>query len=209
MEKYKKTILVTFFVTLLPIAVGLLLWNQLPEQLATHFSMNGTPDGWSSKAFAVFGLPLLLAGVHLICIVATLNDPKKQNIGKKMLTLVFWIIPVLSCVVNGSVYALALGVPVNIASLTYVLIGFSFLFLGNYMPKNHQNYTVGIRLPWTLNSKENWNRTHRFASRLWMLAGIVIILNGLFQFTWLLLPVILVMVALPMIYSFILHKKGI
>lgn len=209
MEKYKKTILVTFFVTLLPIAVGLLLWNQLPEQIATHFGMNGIPDGWSSKGFTVFATPLLLAGIHWLCVVVTMNDPKKYNIGEKMLKLMLWIVPVLSCVTNGSIYAIALGIPLNISSLISPMLGLLFMLFGNYMTKNHQNYTIGIRLPWTLNSKENWNRTHRFASRLWMLAGAVMILNGLLQQVWLLFVIIVVTAVLPMIYSFTLHKKGI
>lgn len=209
MEKYKKTILMTFFVTLLPIAVGLLLWNQLPEQIATHFAMNGTPDGWSSKGFTVFATPLLLAGVHWLCVVVTMNDPKKYNIGEKMLKLILWIVPVASCVTNGAIYAIALGIPLNISSLISPMLGLLFMLFGNYMTKNHQNYTIGIRLPWTLNSKENWNRTHRFASRLWMLAGAVMILNGLLQQEWLLFVIIVVTAVLPMIYSFMLHKKGI
>lgn len=209
MKMYKKQIFLTTLITLLPIAVGLLLWNQLPEQIATHFSMNGTPDGWSSKGFTVFVLPLVLAGVHWICIVATFHDPKKSNIGEKMLQLVLWIVPILSCVTYGAIFAIALGVPMNMSSLVSPMLGLLFLILGNYMPKNHQNYTIGIRLPWTLNSQENWNRTHRFASRLWMLAGAVMILNGLLQQEWLLIGIIFVTGVLPMVYSFMLYKKGI
>ncbi len=209
MKAYKKQLLITTLITLLPVAAGLILWNQLPESIPVHFDMNGVADGWAGKPVAVFGLPLLLAAVHLLCIVATLNDPKKQNIGKKMLLLLFWTTPVLSCVCNGAIYASAMGLSVNIVDCTMILVGVMFVLLGNYMTKNHQNYTVGIRLPWTLNSPENWNRTHRFASRLWIAAGIAILLNCFFHFTWLLLAAILLAAVLPMAYSFILFKKGI
>ena len=58
-----------------------------------------------------------------------------------------------------------------------VILGVLFMILGNYMTKTHQNYTIGIKLPWTLNSTENWNKTHRLASRLYALAGAILILS--------------------------------
>ncbi|MBQ4504805.1 MAG: DUF1648 domain-containing protein, partial [Firmicutes bacterium] len=58
MKRNKGILIITTLITALPILVGLILWNQLPEQVATHFNFAGEADGWSSKAFAVIGLPL-------------------------------------------------------------------------------------------------------------------------------------------------------
>ena len=68
----------TSVITLLPVFIGLFLWNQLPDSVATHFGLNNQPDGYSSKAFAVFGLPLILLAVHLVCVVATNIEPKSK-----------------------------------------------------------------------------------------------------------------------------------
>lgn len=57
MKKYKWSLLLGSLLSLSPILIGLLLWNQLPAKLPTHFSTGNTPDGWSSKAITVFGLP--------------------------------------------------------------------------------------------------------------------------------------------------------
>ena len=78
----KKLLLLTSVITLLPVFIGLFLWNQLPDSVATHFGLNNQPDGYSSKAFAVFGLPLILLAVHLVCVVATNIDPKSKDINK-------------------------------------------------------------------------------------------------------------------------------
>ena len=59
-KQYKKTLIITSLILLIPIAVGLLLWNQLPDVIPTHWGINGEVDGWSSKPFAVFFLPLFL-----------------------------------------------------------------------------------------------------------------------------------------------------
>lgn len=64
-KQNKKMIILTSIVTLLPIVIGLLLWNQLPQSIATHFNFNGQPNGYSSKNFTVFVLPLILLISHL------------------------------------------------------------------------------------------------------------------------------------------------
>ncbi len=207
MKQYKGKIILTSIITLLPMLVGVLLWNKLPDTVATHFGSNGEANGWSSKAFAVFGLPAFLFVVHIFCVAVTLNDPKKRNIGKMMLTMIFWIVPVCSIIANGSTFAYALGIQVDFNLVVGGMLGILFLVLGNYMSKNQQNYTVGIRLPWTLNSEENWNKTHRLASKLWVAAGIVFLLNIFLRSDVILIGALVLTVVIPAVYSFILYKK--
>ena len=171
MKNYKKTIIITTLITLLPILLGVILWEKLPDSIATHWGADGQADGWSNKAFAVFGLPCILAAIHLFSVCIMLNDPKRKNIHKKPLTLVFWIVPVVSFVVNGFTYMAALGSDIDITLIISILVGVLCIMLGNYMPKLQQNYTVGIKLPWTLNSAENWNRTHRLGGKLFIVGG--------------------------------------
>ncbi len=207
-KKNWKVLLITSLVTLLPVLVGVVLWNQLPEQMPTHWNAAGEVDGWSSKPFAVFGLPLILLAAQWLCTLGTGADPKKNNHPKKILHLVLWIIPVLSVVLHTVTYAAALGKEVRMEMVIPVLIGILFAIIGNYLPKCKQNYTIGIKIPWTLNSEENWNRTHRFAGRLWVVCGLAIMLTGFFGGFWIFLPIVLLMVIVPFIYSYMLHRKG-
>jgi len=208
-KKNWKTLLVTSIVLLLPVLAGVLLWNQLPEEMPTHWSAVGEIDGWSSKPFAIFGLPLLMLVIHWVCVLGTSADPKKNNHSGKVLHLVFWIVPVLSVVLHTVTYAAALGKEVRMELVMPVIIGLVLAIVGNYLPKCKQNYTIGIKIPWTLSSEENWNRTHRFAGRLWVACGIVIILTGFFGGFWIFLGIALLMVLAPLIYSYILFRKGI
>lgn len=208
-KKYKWTLILACIVSICPIIVGLILWNQLPDRIATHFGSGGEANGWSSKAFTVFGIPGIMTAVELILFFATTNDPKKRNIDEKLMRLILWIIPVFSLIVNFSCYAIALGKKVDIGMITNVCVGIVFIIMGNYMHRIKQNYTVGIKLPWTLNSEENWNRTHRMASWLFVLCGILFIINGaVLQTEWMVGAAIL-MAVVPGLYSFILYKKGI
>ena len=77
------------------------------------------------------------------------------------------------------------------------------------MPKVKQSYTIGIKLPWTLNSEENWNRTHRFAGGIWMLAGVLVLVGGFAEQFWLVFVALVLAVAIPTVYSYLLYKKGI
>ena len=208
-KKNLKTMIITSIIILAPILVGLLLWEQLPAELATHFNENGEPNGWSSKPFAVIGMPLFLLAVHWFCAFFTGVDPKKENISNKTMILVLWICPVVSIFGCGSTYMYALDNSMNTTSMGFLLVGCVFLVVGNYMPKMKQTYTLGIRLPWTLNSEENWNRTHRLAGRVWMIAGVLVLIGGFMEQFWIVFVALLLAVAIPTIYSYTLYKKGI
>lgn len=207
MKEYRKKIIITSLITLFPIVIGLLLWNKLPDRIATHFGADNTPDGWSSKVFAVFGLPVILFVLHLMSLCVTLNDPKKRNVGKMLLSVIFWIIPVLSIVMNPITYGIALGMKIDISVIATLMIAVLFIILGNYMSKNRQNYTVGIRLPWTLASEENWDKTHRMASKLWVVGGIILFANVFFRQLAVMLIVIIAATIIPIIYSFVLYRN--
>ena len=208
-KKNWKVLTLTTIVMLLPALAGLILWNQLPEKMPTHWNAAGEVDGWSSKAFAVFGLPLIMVAAQWLCMLGTAADPKRKNHPEKVLHLVLWIIPVLSVVLHAVTYATALGHSVPIEVVMPILIGLIFTIIGNYMPKCKQNYTIGIKIPWTLDNEENWNKTHRFAGFLWTICGLLIMLTGFFGGFWVFLPITLLMVLAPIIYSYILHRKGL
>lgn len=215
-KTYGKTVIITTLITLLPIVIGLILWDRLPDTIATHWGADGEANGWSDKAHAVFFLPCMLAVIHLIAAAVVLADPKRKNIHRKPMMLTLWIVPVISLITNGSTYVIALGADLNMSVFLCLVIGIVFILLGNYMPKLQQNYTVGIKVPWTLNSEENWNRTHRLAGKMFVLGGIIIAVSGFINTFAGDSAVFLVMVAIAIIcclipagYSFWLFKKGI
>ena len=208
-KKHWKLLLLTSIIILLPILAGLILWDQLPQQIPSHWNANGEIDGWSSKGFAVFGLPFIMLAVQYLCVLATAADPKKANHPDKVLQLVLWIIPLLSVILLSITYAVALGEEVQMDVVMPVLVGLVLTLVGNYMPKCKQNYTIGIKIPWTLHSEENWNRTHRFAGRLWVVCGLGIMVTGFLGGFWYAMTLTLLMVLAPVLYSYLLHRRGI
>ena len=206
----KKTLIIASIVTILPILIGLLVWDRLPDVMATHFGMDNEANGWSSKAFAVFGLPLFLLAMEWIAAVVTSQDPRRQNISPKMFTLVLWIIPMVSVVCGAAIYTYNLGMKVDISFFAMLFTGLMFIVIGNYLPKARQNYTIGIKIPWTLADEENWNRTHRLAGYLWVAGGILMILAALTGFSsirWFFV-ILTVMTIVPCLYSYWIYARG-
>lgn len=205
----KKTLIITSILTILPILIGVFFWNRLPDVMATHFGANNEANGFTSKAFAVFGLPLILLAAEWFGALVTSHDPKKQNISPKMFAFVLWIVPVVSLIGAATIYPYNLGYQIDITFIAELLLGVIFIVVGNYLPKARQNYTIGIKIPWTLANEENWNRTHRLAGYLWVIGGILMViaaLTGIAKTQWM-IAVFFVLAIVPYVYSYWLHVK--
>ena len=206
----KKKLIITSIVILVPIIAGVFLWNKLPDKIPTHWNAAGEVDGWSSKAFAVFGLPGFLFAVHWLCLLASSADPKKQNIEGKVLYIVLWMCPVISVLGAVLMYGTALGMEFRVEKIIPSLVGVVFIVVGNYLPKCKQSYTMGIKLPWTLNDEENWNRTHRLGGKLWVACGAVVILSMFLPNKFMVaifFSVVSVATFVPTVYSYLIFRE--
>jgi uncharacterized membrane protein len=208
-KKNLKILILTSIMILLPIIAGVILWDKLPEQMPIHWNISGEVDKWCGKAFAVIAMPLLMLAIHWICLAITFSDPKNHGNSGKILHITFWIIPVINLALSAFTYSAAMGNAIKTELFASLLLGFIFIVTGNYMPKCRQSYTVGIKLPWTLHSEENWNKTHRFAGRVWLVGGVIITVGGFFGSFFITLAVAPLMALLPILYSFMLHRKGV
>lgn len=197
-------------VIVFPILIGLLLWNQLPDRIATHWDTQGVANGWSSKAFTVFALPCILLILHWVCVLASNADPKWKNYPAKMLSIVLWICPAISVILMVFVYGVALGLDLKMERIMPLLVGAMFVVVGNYLPKCKQSYTMGIKLPWTLHDEENWNRTHRIAGKLWVGVGVLAMFSALLPSKSIFIVFMLILsvaVIVPTVYSYLLFKN--
>lgn len=205
MKPYRKTLMITSLVTLLPMLWGLLLWNRLPQEIITSWNFNGAANETHSRGFVVFGIPLFLLFFQWFSILATSQDPKNRGRNQKPLKLFLWVIPVLSNLILGLMYAISLGTHISPVSVIEVFLGILFVAIGNYLPKCRQNSTLGLRIYWTLKSEANWNATHRFAGKVWVIGGILMVGVAFLPTSlspWLFLAALLVIIALPLGYSY-------
>ncbi len=208
-KKINLSMVLTTIICLLPVILSVILYSQLPDKIPIHFNISGQPDNYAAKFVACFILPFAFAILNLFVHFILNSDPKKANSSETMKTISKWIIPVLSVICLPISLFLSLGKNIPVHIIIPALVGVLILVCGNYLPKNRQNYTVGIKLPWTLHSEENWNKTHRMAGFLWMIGGAIIIIISFFQFIniAIVLVIVIILTIVPVIYSYILYRR--
>lgn len=210
MKHTKLNIILSCIILVAPMIFGMIVWNKLPESMPIHWGVHGEVNGWSSKLFAVFVLPLLILAIHGICIFASRKDFRNKKQSPKVMGLVLWICPLLSLMANSLTYAVALGKEINVLFVVSLTMGALFVLIGNYLPKCQQNLIVGIRIIWTLKNEANWNATHRFAGKVWVIGGLLLMASSLLPYSilpWAMITLLVVFIGLPVLYSYRFHKK--
>lgn len=210
-ETFKKELPILGFV-LLPFVYLAYLWNSLPEKVPIHWNLKGEIDDWGSK-LSLIGLVFLLPVLTYVLMLAIPKiDPKKriEFMGGKYyqikLVLVCFM-SVLALFIIHSSKSQTLSSP----SIVFVLIGLLFMALGNYFKVIKQNYFLGIKTPWTLESEEVWKLTHILAGKLWIVGGLLVVIFSLvipenINF-YLFLTITAIISIVPIVYSYLIFRK--
>lgn len=200
---------------LLILAIGVLgfyFYPQLPDRVPTHWGVNGEINGWSSKNFAVYFFPALTLLLYALLSVFPIIDPLRKNI-ETFANLYYWF-KVVFVAFMGGMYFMTLwagvGHAVNVQMLVMLGIAVLFLFIGLILPKIKRNYTIGIRLPWTLHSEKTWEKTHAFGGKLFIvmaaLMAVLAFIKGAYAF-WILIGGMILLLATLMVYSYWQYRK--
>lgn len=209
--KNKKTKILFWFLAVLPFLISAGFYSRLPARVVTHFNASGTPNGYSSRAVAAFGLPAFYLAVVLLLVVMMKIDPKNKNIERspQLRAAVLWGVVLILNLVHIATMLNAVKIRVSINIMLGIAVGLLFIFIGNYLPKCKPNYTMGIRLPWTLYNEENWRKTHRFAGPLWIIGGVLITLSSFLAFAWVVVALVVcgLLCAAPAAYSYLLFRR--
>jgi len=192
---------------------GLLLWNRLPEQMASHWNINDQVDGYMSRFWSVFMLPLISLGVFLLFLVIPNIDPLKANIAQFRDAFNLFVTLITGFMLY--IYALTL-----LWSLGYTTFGMSrailpamgllFIFIGYMLRKAKRNFFIGIRTPWTLSSDKVWDETHRLGAVLFTISGVLALIGAFFGGTaafWLFFAPLMGSAVFLVIYSYVLYKQ--
>jgi len=192
---------------------GLLLWNRLPEQMASHWNINDQVDGYMPRFWGVFMLPLISLGMFLLFLVIPNIDPLKVNIAQFRKAFNLFIMLITGFMLY--LYALTL-----LWSLGYTTFGMSramlpalgllFIFIGTMLRKAKRNFFIGIRTPWTLSSDKVWDETHRLGAILFMISGVLAFIGAFFGGTTafgLFFAPLMGSAIFLVIYSYILYKQ--
>lgn len=212
MNKYLKESFQWAFIAL-PYVYLSTIWNQLPERVPTHFNMEGIANDWSNKDTLLFipgGLGII---IYFSMLIVPFLDPKKkiQQMGDKYSTFRLMLTIFISLLATYMLYVSNAGSIKN-SNMLFALLGLLFAMLGNYLQTVRQNYFIGIRTPWTLESEQVWKSTHRLAGRLWTVGGVLItilafLINNHHLFLTIFFIIIGILSFVPYIFSYIEFRK--
>ncbi|ACV61001.1 protein of unknown function DUF1648 [Desulfofarcimen acetoxidans DSM 771] len=202
-------LLILIFLSLL---AGYTVYPHLPERVATHWSLSGDVNGYSSRFWGAFGIPLMTGGLYCLLLFLPLIDPQKENY--KKFAAAYKVIRSLLVVFMFGIYTViilnALGYDIPVKKITMLGVSLLFMVIGNFMGQIRQNYFVGIKTPWTLASEEVWQKTHRLSGKIWVAAGFLGIAGTLIDKPAgrvLLIAALAIAVIIPVIYSYLEYQK--
>ena len=192
---------------------GLLLWNRLPDQMASHWNANDQVNGYTTKFWGVFILPLITLGMFVLFLVIPAIDPLKANIVQFREAFNLFIVLMVAFMVY--IYGLTLAWNLGYASFKMSgamlpALGLLFIFIGFMLRQAKRNFFIGIRTPWTLSSDRVWEETHRLGAVLFMISGALAFIGGLFGGTtafWLMFIPIMGSTLFLLVYSYVLYQR--
>ena len=212
MSTRSTTIIVLIMIAAATLA-GLLLWNRLPDQMASHWNINDQVDGYIPKFWGVFLLPLITLGMFVLFLVVPSIDPMKANVAQFRDAFNLFIVLIVGFMIYLYSLTLAWSLGYNNFRMSGTMlpaIGLLFIFIGFMMRQARRNFFIGIRTPWTLSSDTVWNETHQVGAVLFMISGALAFLGGLFGGTtafWMMFAPIIGSTIFLLIYSYVLYQR--
>ena len=149
-------------------------------QLAIHWNVDGIADGFAGRE-ALLLLPAIFGLTALLTALAIRFDPKRDNIVRsaEALGYVAMGLILLFAVTQSAIINSGYGEAARLDHAVPVVLGALFVLLGYAAPQIKQNYTIGVCLPWTLESVAAWDAAHITVGRAWIVTGTVTALLGL------------------------------
>lgn len=193
------------------------IWKDLPQTIPTHFGIDGTADKFGDKSEIVLA-PVIMTVVGLLLYFILQNihkiDPKKKYSAATsgvMSKIAVMVLVLLSAVTMFILYWTTKGKVEGMAAFFFGLSLF-LAYIGNLMHSVKPNYFVGFRIPWALESEENWTKTHRLASKIWFTGGILLAVVSLLAGTKALLIIfissVFLMTIIPVIFSYSIYVRS-
>lgn len=211
--KTKTTIILVLAFIAVGLAAGFLFWEQLPEQMASHWNVNDEADGYTSKFLGVFLMPLVALGLFGLFITLPNIDPLKANIEEFRGAFNLFIVLMIAFMMYVHALTLVWNLGYQNFKFSQALVpsfGALFIFIGYMLKQAKRNFFIGIRTPWTLSSDSVWDKTHRLGGNLFMLAGVFALVASFFGGAaafWLMFVPLIASVLFLVIYSYILYRS--
>ena len=167
-------------------ALAAVTWNSAPDRIPVHFGFDGQVDRYGGKFEGLLVLPLVSVALYFVMRLLPRFDPGRANYANFAgpYATMRLSLTVALATIYGISHLTMLGEPANVATMMPLLMGAVFILLGGVLGKVRPNWFVGIRTPWTLSSKQAWNRTHRVGGWVFMVLGVLTMAAAALRAEW-------------------------
>jgi uncharacterized membrane protein len=208
----RTTLIIVSILIVASTLAGLLLWNQLPDPMASHWGTDDQVNGYMSKFWGVFLMPVITITMLLLFLVIPSIDPLKANIAKfrDYFNSFITLITAFMVYIYGLTLVWNLGyTSFRMSTAMLPAMGLLFIFVGVMIGKAKRNFFIGIRTPWTLSSDKVWDETHRVGSKLFIASGVLSLLGAFFPdyAFWFIMVPVLGTALFTVVYSYILFQR--
>jgi len=207
----KKSEIICGVLILISFIAGIYLYSQMPDRMASHWNISGDVDGYMSKFWGIFLVPLVAFGLFLLFFIIPFIDPKKHNIEQFRVYYDRFFIVIIVFILY--IYLLTLlwnlNVRFNLIQLMTPAFAVLFYYTGVVISHAKMNWFIGIRTPWTLSSEKVWNQTHILGGKLFKITGIIALLAIIFvnyALFFILVPLIVVGIY-TVVYSYFAYRE--
>ena len=141
---------------------------------------------------------------------ALLLSPKQYRTDELVLyTALFQVLlTAFLCTIAVLVLLESLGHDTRLDRVIFAGIGLILMVVGGILGRVRKNFFLGIRTPWTMRNDEVWDRTHRLGGKMFMLAGLLLVINAFVRLDLrLTLPAVVVLMLIPVVYSWIIYRQ--
>ncbi|THD77362.1 MAG: DUF1648 domain-containing protein [Phenylobacterium sp.] len=163
------------------LALAGLAWAYLPTQLAVRWDIHGDPAGYLDRLPALLIVPAIGFALTAFFALAPTLMPARSRLERSAVAwTAIWMV-VLGNMLFSQILLVAanLGLPLDVARCSDLYAAVVIFVTGNWLGKLRHNPLFGLRTPWTVADERVWDKTHRFAGRLLVLAAVVLAAAGL------------------------------
>lgn len=196
---------------LLAFATAIYFEPLMPVRMASHWNWQGNVDGYMSRSLALFFFPFFMIGLTLLFYFIPKIDPQKKNIEK------FWnsydsfvlVFNIFMFYLYSMTIVWNMGFKMNMNAVLMPGFAFLFYFCGDLIKNAKLNYTIGIKLPWTLASETVWDKTHKVGEKLFKLTALITLLGAFFSdyAAWFMFVPLIISIIYLVIYSYLEYQK--
>ncbi len=198
---------------LVPFILLLIFWDQFPDEVPIHWNIRGETDDFAPKMPGMLLMPLVAIFVQLVFWLIPVLDPKRRV--EQFISTMLTLQVMFGFLFLGLFLIILLSVLGKIddpTSLVLPALVLALAFMGNFFGKLRPNYFIGIRTHWTLESEDNWKKTHRLGARVWVITSLILLVIFPFvegeQYLITFVVGLAIMSLLPIGYSFWLFQQG-